>query len=181
MTATHTCRRALLKGAAVLTAIPVAVSAGGVPLFDVVEDLFPVAAPIPAGPDLSTFDGRLLAAADWLSLPPPPIVYDEEDLQGGVMLTPELMAWFRENDLRAHLGWFFDGGPAGTTADEQRTRLMQDREMLALFNGMDETEQGIMLQAIERFADPSIPAEVIQAESLAKLDAHRAAKRARAQ
>ena len=103
MTATHPSRRALLKGAAMLTAIPVAVSAGGVPLFDVVADLLPGADALPSVPDLTTVDGRLRAAAEWLGLPPAPLAYDQEDSRGGLLITPELMAWLDETDLRTHL------------------------------------------------------------------------------
>ena len=156
-----------------LTALPVAVSAGGVPLFDVVEDALPV-------PDLSTFDGRLRAATEWLGLPSPPIVYDEEDPEGGVLLTPELMGWLEVTDFKSHLRWLFDGDPTATP-EAQRARLRQDREVLSLFRSMDETEQRIFLEVLPRFADRSIPTEVVQAETLARLDAHRAAKRARVQ
>lgn len=61
------------------------------------------------------------------------------------------------------------------------TRLQQDREILSLFNGMDETEQGYMIEAIQRLADKSVPMETVLAETLAKLEAHRAATRARVQ
>jgi hypothetical protein len=181
MTATHTSRRALLKGAAMLTALPVAVSAGGVPLFDAIEDLLPSAAPFPTGPDLSTFDGRLRAAAEWLGLPPAPIAYDQEDPRGGVLITPDLMAWFDATDLRPHLRWIFEGDAKSATAEQQRTSLLQSREILRLFNGMDQTEQGLFMETLPRILDRSIPMEVIQAEFLARIDAHRVAKRARVQ
>ena len=182
MTAAHPSRRALLKGAAaMLTALPVAVSAGGVPLFDVVDDFLPGADTRPSVPDLTTMDGRLRAAAEWLGLPPAPLAYDQEDSRGGLLITPELMAWLDETDLRTHLRWIFEGDTKGRTAEEQRTRLMQDREILALFQGMDETEQGFMLDAVRSAIDQSVPMEGIQAEFLAKLDAHRAAKGARVQ
>jgi hypothetical protein len=58
---------------------------------------------------------------------------------------------------------------------------MQDRKILPLFQGMDETEQGFMLDAMRSAIDQSVPMEGIQAEFLAKLDAHRAAKGARVQ
>jgi hypothetical protein len=104
VTAAHTSRRALLKGAAaMLTAVPVVVSAGGVPLFDVVADLLPGADALPSVPDLTTVDGRLRAAAEWLGLPPAPLAYDQEDSRGGLLITPELMAWLDETDLRTHL------------------------------------------------------------------------------
>jgi len=181
VTSTHTSRRALLKGAAMLTAIPVAVSAGGVPLFDVVADLLPGAAPLPAGPDLGTVDGRIRAAAEWFGLPPAPLAYDQEDPRGGLLITPELMAWLDATDLRPHLQWILEGDTKGRTAEEQRTSLLQSREILRLFDGMDETEQGFMLDAMRSAIDQSIPMEVIQAEFLAKIHAHRAAKRTRVQ
>ncbi len=64
-----------------LAAIPVA-ALGGVPVFDVVGTLPTAPAP---------YAQRVSAAAAWFGVEPPALTYDPEDVDGGPLLTEELV------------------------------------------------------------------------------------------
>lgn len=162
----HTSRRALLKGAAVLTAIP-ATALGGVPVFDVVEE---------AGPDPSTLEGRIITAAQWLDLAPPAIIYDPDD-PGAVLFTDDLVDWMRATG-RPAMNWMLSGDPQGYTREAMladRKTWLEEQEFLRSISHLDKTELGLLLDAMEAAVRGEVPLEVGLAECKRAMQAHRAA------
>jgi hypothetical protein len=169
MTIHPTSRRHLLKGAAMLTAIPVA-AGGGVPVFDVAEE--PLSRSTPPHP----FAVRIATLGDWLDLPPPALTYDPEDLAGGPLVTDELVDWMRACGRKA-MAWVLGDGPHGYTRERAQAdcaKCRQEQRFAEVIRHLDDTETRLLLDAMQRGQSGEVPFEVALEEARQAIEAHRA-------
>ena len=150
-----------------LTALPIA-AMGGVPVFGVVEEI----APLPPHP----FAVRIVTMGEWLGIEPPAFVYDPEDVEGGPLVTGELVAWMRETGRKA-AGWVLGDGPESYTRKaaqaDHRAWLLEQRfaEVLTRF---DDTEKRHILEAVNRAERGEVSMEVALDDCGRAIEAHRA-------
>lgn len=169
MSARPTSRRHVLQGAAMLAVTPVA-ALGGVPVFDVAEDL----APVPLHP----LAKRIATAAEWLDLAPPALTYDPEDVAGGPLLTDDLVDWMRETG-RPMMRWLLQADPVGYTREAalaDRKKWRQEQRFLDAISHLDETETRLLLDAMKRGQSGEVPFEAALEECRQAIEAHRAGR-----
>jgi hypothetical protein len=168
MTMHHTSRRALLKGAAVLTALPVA-ALGGVPVLDVVDGF--------ATPQPDPYAKRILKAAEWFGVAPPALVYDPDE-PDDLLLTEELVAWMKELG-RPAMGWILGDTPASYTREQalaDREAWLQEQWFVKILAGFDDTEARLILDAIHRSQSGDVSLDEALTACGAQIQAHRTTK-----
>jgi hypothetical protein len=166
----QTTRRHLLKGAAMLTAVPVA-AMGGVRMFAVVET--------DTGPNLTTYEGRIATAAAWLGLEQPALEYDPDE-PSALLMTDELVDWLCATG-RPMMGWVLSGKPAGYTREAalaDRKEWAQEQRFMEAISGLDEVELSLLIGGIKRGQSGVVPFEVALQDTRREIDAYRARKAA---